>query len=124
MKPMLYKSSCEKELLDRGTYREHEYFVISLGTHPCAYVKLNNENAEMAKGVNCHGCVTYYDKFLDIGDTIIKGNIIGWDYAHYGDYMGFYDDMVIYDDPVKKYTTEEIVSECHRVIDDLIEMFN
>lgn len=116
MKDMIYKSEREEELLDRGTYKDHEYFVISMGTHPCGYVKLNSENPKIAENVPCHGGVTYNRNYLMIpNEGKLDGKFIGWDYAHYGDYIG-------YDEPYTgmTYTTEEIVYECMRVIDDLI----
>ena len=116
---MVYKPKGERVLLDRGIYRDHEYFVISLGTHPCAYIKLNGEPLSVGMGVPCHGGVTFTDTTLNIGDKqMIKGNIIGWDYAHYGDYMGYDDEYGIEGGEI--YTTGEIVFECKRAIDWLI----
>lgn len=116
MKEMEYIRSHKRELLERNTYKDHEYFVISFGTHPCGYVKLNGENLTLAENVCCHGGVTYTEPYLKISENeTVFGNFIGWDYAHYGDYIGYDDDYY-----GEKYTTEEIVGECLRVIDELI----
>ena len=57
-----------------------------------------------------HGGITYSEDGLYIKDgQIIDGWFIGWDYAHCGDYMGYYEKI-----PgslrlgEKKWTTEEI----------------
>lgn len=45
----------------------------------------------------------------------VEGNFIGWDYAHYGDYIGFYEDKTIWKDKdtkgMKRWTTQEIFEE-------------
>lgn len=116
MKEMEYIKSRKRELLERNTYRNHEYFVISFGTHPCGYVKLNGEILVPAD-ICCHGGITYNESYLKISDEeTISGEFIGWDYAHYGDYLGFDEGWCT----GMKYTTEEIVEECKAVIDELI----
>jgi hypothetical protein len=115
MKEMIYKPKREIEVLDRGVYKEHEYFVISLGTHPCAYVKLNGENPQIAENVSCHGGVTYNRDYLMLSnDEKLIGNFIGWDYAHLNDRWG--DTFCGYE-----YTTGEMVIECREVIDELVD---
>ena len=114
MKQMEYKKLYSRELLARGNYKDHEYFVISFGSHPCGYVKLNKENIDKAKDAPCHGGVTYAETYLNISeDERLEGSFIGWDYAHFNDY--YYcgkDSFGSY-----KYTTEEVISECRNVID-------
>lgn len=122
MKKMIYKPNREIELLDRGIYKEHEYFAVSLGTHPCGYIKLRSwELPEIAENVCCHGGITYNRNYLVLPEGEIGGNFIGWDYAHYMDYAGYNEELGYTDG--KRYTTEEIVSECFEVIDQLIDMF-
>lgn len=117
MKEMVYSKEHKRELLDRGIYNNHEYFVISFGTHPCAYIKLNGENRKFADGVICHGGVTYNEPYLKLSeDETLQGDFIGWDYAHCGDFLGFDEEWCGGD----KYTTQEIVYDCQRVIDELI----
>lgn len=117
---MVYKPKGERVLLYHGVYFNHDYYVLSMGTHPCAYVKLLDENPKVAEGVPCHGGITYNEKYLRLPDKEIKGNFIGWDYAHYGDYMGYYEDTYGYERVGTRYTTEYIVNECLEVIDKLI----
>jgi hypothetical protein len=115
MKEMEYTNTSKRELLERNTYKDHEYFVISLGTHPCGYVKLNGENPTL-EDVCCHGGITYKESHLRISnEETLSGEFIGWDYAHCGDYMGYDEDWC----RGVKYTTEDIVEECKRVIDEL-----
>lgn len=115
MKKMIYKPIRKEELLDRGIYKNHEYFVISMGTHPCAYVKLNSENPKMAENVPCHGGVTYNRNYLMIpNEEKLNGKFIGWDYAHLNDRWG--DEFSGYE-----YTTGEMVADCREVIDWLVE---
>ena len=118
MKRMKYKKLRSRELLARGNYKNHEYFVISFGSHPCGYVKLNGENIDKAKNAPCHGGVTYAETYLNISENErLEGSFIGWDYAHFNDY--YYCEEYSFGE--HKYTTEEIVSECIEVIDWLNE---
>lgn len=115
---MVYKPRREIEVLERGIYKDHEYFVISLGTHPCAYVKLNGENPRIAEYVPCHGGVTYNRKYLMLENgEKLRGDFIGWDYAHYGDYLGYDDEF----SGGERYTTGEMVAECKGVIEELLQ---
>lgn len=120
---MEYKSKTERKLLYRNIYKNHEYFILSLGTHPCAYVKLVNPNLKHIVNhlESPHGGITFNDIKLNIGDEIINGNIIGWDYAHAGDYMGYYMEFedIDLDGRNRKYSTIEIIKDCENVIDEL-----
>ena len=92
---MKYLPTREHSILAMGNYRGCSYYVLSMGTHPCAYIDYKDIllTTKEIDNIDCHGGVTYTDNVLAlpiIGD--IKGNFIGWDYGHYGDYMG-YDDL-------------------------------
>ena len=118
MKEMVYKPKREVELLAEGEHKGYEYYVLSLGTHPCCYIKLHdNDDAEKADCLNVHGGVTYNKDHLTINDRRIDGKIVGWDYAHLGDYMG-YDDL--FSDGFR-YTTRELVRDCIGAIEDWID---
>ena len=119
MKEMKYSNKYQRELLERGVYEGYEYFVISFGTHPCGYVKLNGNRNDF--DVSCHGGITYREGYLKLSDNeTLKGNFIGWDYAHFGDYMGYDEEWC----GGVRYTTEEIVNECKYVIRQLKEIDN
>lgn len=141
VKEMKYTSRLDKaEVLANSTYNGYEYVVLSMGTHPCAYVVLNEGDKFYGKDydtihdmcdlndfyLDCHCGLTYsepYLNFLEFSEkyralvkTSIKDHwVIGWDYAHYGDYFG----GSIFDDDGKRWTTTEIVSECKEFIDQL-----
>lgn len=111
------------EMLADGEYKGFHFYVLNLGTHPCAYIDVTDTDLNGKDYSNidiaCHGGLTYSDEYLRTVDK--KGWFIGWDYAHWGDYVGY---EVLYSDNLrtngKKWTTDEIVSECKEVIDQLI----
>ena len=140
MKEMVYKNRMvQAELLSNGEYKGYEYVVLSLGTHPCAYVGVSEDdklygldyNSIYEKyDINCHGGLTYSEDSLsflefsqkyncDVKNAIHNKWVIGWDYAHYGDYVVCFDECNV---SGKKWTTHEIVEECKEVIDQLIEL--
>ena len=59
----------------------------------------------------CMDGLTYMADHLFIENKQkIEGKFIGWDYAHAGDYAGYYGDKEIWKDE-KKWTTKEIFEE-------------
>lgn len=140
MKEMIYKTEMGKaELLVNGEYNGYDYLVLSLGTHPCAYISVSENDKVYGLDydsihenfcVMCHGGLTYSEDYLnflefsqkyncDVKSAIHNQWVIGWDYAHYGDYMGFDVDDVL---GGKKWETAEIVDECKEVINQLVEI--
>lgn len=126
MKEMIYfaKRLDPPEQIAKGNYNGFDYYVLNLGTHPCAYIdvtdtKLKNINYEDID-IDCHCGLTYSRKYLLTVDK--EGWFIGWDYAHCGDFAGYYTalDGSLYH--LKKWTTQEIVNECKNVIDQLAEL--
>ena len=120
---MIYKSTQEREVLERGKYKGYEFEIISYGTHPCAYVCVPVGHPFYEKpydevDVDCHWGLTYSQRGTD-GKWWI-----GWDYAHCDDYGGMsllYASMgYAFDDNGKKWTTDEILKEVFEVIDQLI----
>lgn len=128
IKPMIYdKNRSEKvEQIAAGTYKNFDYYVLNLKTHPTAYVDVSDSplNGVCYDDINiyCHGDLTYSEPILKTVDK--KGWFIGWDYAHYGDYMDYGNATLnnMFPDK-KKWTTEEIVEECKNVIDQIIEKY-
>lgn len=120
MKEMVYKPErCDAELLACDTYKGFDYYVVSRGTHPCAYVDIKNySKAINVDDIDCHGGITYFESTLDAADH--DGWFIGWDYAHCFDYFGCYRDAPntkMY----RRWATAEMVAECKRVIDQICE---
>lgn len=116
MKEMIYKIKREFEILANGKYKDFEFAIISLGTHPCAYVKIpkGHKYYEVHYGnipyIKCNGGLTF-SEHQTFGESL--GYWIGWDYTHCDDY-----------NPIVavsgyKWTTEEIFEEVKEVIKQL-----
>lgn len=129
MKPMVYTTTWLYECLYEGYYKDYHFAILSMGTHPCAYIEIPENHKYYAKKYNdmdiyCHGGLTFSSaKGLGCPDDDFyrKGFWIGWDYAHCSDYLGSELAMSFklqtYD---KKWTTEEIYEEIKDVIEQLI----
>ena len=136
IKPMIYQTERKTELLHADKYKNYKYYILNLGIHPTAYIAI-------PKGHKLYG--QEYNDIYDICDIDVHGGLtysdhnlmginsedwfIGWDYAHAGDYMGFYEDFnkweintlnSLHDD--KKWTTEEMIKECENAIEQIIEL--
>lgn len=122
----LSKMLREPITLASGEIGGYNYYVLSLGTHPCGYVELPKTHKYFNVDydnipVECHGGLTYGRNFLHTVAAPTEDRFfIGWDYAHYVDYMGYY---TAFDHPYSyKWTTGEIVKECLDVIRQLKEL--
>ena len=129
MREIVYSNKAEAGLLTKGAYRNYDYAVVSQGTHPCGYVRVPTNHPYYGKSyddcnISCHGGLKYSDDYLYISTDIkICGWWIGWDYTHLGDYLE--DKSCICNHAYgTKYTTQEVITECHNVIDQLIEIQN
>lgn len=132
MKEMVYKNYMENgqeviEILDEGIYKDFHYAIVSYGTHPCAYVEIPEghelydvSHEDELVDIDCHYGITYVSKtglIKPSNKNHRDGHWIGWDYAHYMDYIyGVYNTS---DD--KKWTTEEIFEDVKNVIEQLIK---
>ncbi len=120
MKEMIYGFDRKMEVLDTGYCLGLLYYILNLGTHPTAYVKIPRNSKYYGKkdiDIEVHGGITYADDHIWINNTQkIEGWFIGWDYAHMGDYIG-YEERVPKEYRVggKKWTTEEIQKEIKNV---------
>lgn len=119
---MVYSKTRTVEILDRGTYKDYDYVILSLGTHPCGYVRVPEDHPYYEKNYNdcnidCHWGLTYGRPYLCTSNgTQESGWWIGWDYAHCDDYCGY----MTYDFGIR-HTTKEIQHECFSVIEQLIK---
>lgn len=111
----------ERRIIDvllKGAYKDYEFVILNLGTHPTAYVRIPKNNKYYEKGyddieVECHGGLTFARQDFHFNPIVVKDSWwIGWDYAHYDDYS----DYTTYG---KKWTTEEIFKEVVNVINEL-----
>ena len=69
MKEMVYSKTRAIEVLDRGIYKGYDYVVLSLGTHPCGYVRVPEDHPYYGEDYNncdiyCHWGLTYGSAYL------------------------------------------------------------
>ena len=130
-KEMVYETDFCVKLLYRGCYKGYDYFVYNLGLHPTAYIgvdkssKLYGKDWEDLWELNVHGGVTYSRPYLNGYELLYDKPtwFIGWDYGHAFDYSGLYiENHSSINEGCKKWTTEEIIEECKRVIDDIVKI--
>ena len=125
MKNMEYSEKRKLEILYEGKYRDYQFYILNLGTHPTAYIEIPRNSSLFGKeydsiNIEVHGGLTYSDD--NLGDIKADSWFIGWDYAHYGDYMGYESKLPLnyrFDDN-KKWTTEEIFEEVKEAIDQIM----
>lgn len=94
MKEMVYGKR-KFEVLHEGIYKDYKFFIISYGSHPCAYV----ENKKNYKDYDCdelinidvHGGFTFCGEKCGV-------NCIGWDYNHLGDFSSYISVVCGFDD--------------------------
>lgn len=119
MKQMVYQSERKIEVLDTGYCYGYLYYILNLGTHPTAYIKIPKEHTAnkyesyTSLPLDVHGGLTFMSDHLIVGRTdkdVIEGKFIGWDYAHAGDYTGHYGEYSLWENE-KKWTTQEIFEE-------------
>ena len=129
-KVMEYGKERRTELLCKDKYKNYNYYVLNLGTHPTAYIEIPKENKLYRKSydeiykigcdIDVNGGLTYSDN--ELMGVKSENWFIGWDYAHCGDYCGYEETMPesirTYG---KKWTTEEIIEECKNAIDQIID---
>ena len=127
VKEMVYTNEHKREVLATGYYFGLLYYVLSLGTHPTAYVKIPKDNWLCTVKnyddipIECHGGITFRDNHLYIADSQeIVGEFIGWDYAHCTDYAPYYDEVLSKD--THKWTTKEILEEVKEVCSQIVEL--
>ncbi len=117
MKEMKYSKERKIEVLATGYCFGLLYYILNLGTHPTAYIKIPSSiNIDKDK-LDVHGGITYSENHLWISENQkIDGEFIGWDYGHYGDYAG-YEEILPKEIRIggKKWTTTEIYKEVREV---------
>lgn len=123
MKEMVYSAEGKAEILFNGEYNGYKFCIMNLGTHPTAYVECKLENCnsygdERLASIDVHCGFTYMGKnYWDKTDITYY---LGWDYAHYCDYAGYFTKLGI--DEGKRWTTAEIYNEVKSVIEQLITL--
>lgn len=116
------------KILMQGKYRNYQFYILSFGTHPTAYVEIPkghklygkdyNQIYYMGIDIDVHGGLTYSHSCLR--DIKHDSWFIGWDYAHYGDYFEIPSYKVFdLNDGSKKWTTLEIFEDVKTCIDTI-----
>ncbi len=110
--PMNYQKESKFEMLYNDFYKGYHFYILSMGTHPTAYVEVAKKK-KIPNDLKVE--ITYDESYLNVGTIDYQNSrFIGWDYAHVGDYIEGINTEG------KKYSTEEIVNDCIDVIDKLI----
>lgn len=122
MEQMNYTKERLCKVLHKGEFKGFKFAIVSYGTHPCCYVFLPKEHKYYGKSydeidIDCHGGLTYSDNELIFNPLVNDDWVIGWDYAHYNDYMGYYGSDSF--ENSKKWTTKELFEEVKQVIEQL-----
>lgn len=120
---MIYQNKLKHPIcLSSGVYNGYYFWIVSYGSHPCAYVAVpsthilyNHCNYEDFDKLNVHGGITYCTYGLH---NIAPKNmfIIGWDYNHCTDFNSVYN----YYEGNKKWTVKEMLDNTFNVINQLI----
>ena len=103
---MVYTSEHKREVLDTGYFHGFFYYILNLGTHPTAYIRIPENHSCYKKDyveidIDVHGGLTYANNYLCVeNNTELEGWFIGWDYGHAGDYMGYYVKEILKMSPV------------------------
>lgn len=102
-------------LCAEGHYLGIDFWVYWNGFALCAYLDVSSiEDAESVLDGIVHGGVTWVENYLPFnkGYKTVPDGIVGWDYAHGGDYCksDFAADW-------RKYTTHEIIVQIQEAID-------
>ncbi len=84
MKEMIYSAKRTNKILDTGFCFGLLYYILSLGTHPTAYIRLPKKHKLYGKGleevgtdIDVHFGITYSENGLYVEDQTIKGWFIG-----------------------------------------------
>lgn len=106
-----------KYVCAEGHYLGINFWVYWNGFALCVYLDVSGiDEAYGFLEDEVHGDITYIESHLPFGDKKYLGWVIGWDYAHAGDY-----------DPVtkngKKWTTHQIIIEIEEAINLLREKY-
>jgi len=132
MNEMKYTAEYRVNVLQKGSYAGFDFFILSLGHHPTAYVRIPKGHKYYDKdydlineeGLDCNFGLTYSNDDFGFNPIVVKEAWwIGWDYSHCSDYSGIYfiKDKDHNIPSAKKWTTAEIFEEVKEVIKQLQE---
>lgn len=111
----IYDKNIEKKVLEQNVYLGYQYYIVSYGSHPCCYIKLTKNNYDISN-LSVHGGISYNRTELWCDKDCAK--FIGWDYAHYTDFM-----LCKYNEELNmeghKWTLNELQEEVRKAIEEL-----
>ena len=130
----IYKSERLDEplVLVDDVYEGYRYIILTLGTHPCAYIVLPNGHLFygldyyeiMDYGVYAHGGLTYSRDYLGRNQGIVSKDdgvwVIGWDYNHLDDWSGLFSLSVNMGLGNRRYSVGEIRCDVLDVINQIV----
>lgn len=124
MPDKIYDENIDKQIVKQEVYLGYQYYIVSYGSHPCCYIKLTKKDKLYKvdySNINLlvHGGMTYSrsELWCDNDDAWY----IGWDYAHYGDYMLCkYNNELIMEG--HKWTLNELQEDVKKTIEELFNM--
>lgn len=116
-------------LVKKWKYRGYTCFIVYFMGHFCAYVvipkksKFHGETNWEKIPLEVHGGVTFTDKHPMVRNQWC----VGWDYAHFGDYISLPEEITSAEIPAelfggKVWTDGEIAAECESAVDQIIEL--
>lgn len=108
-----------------GIHKGVKFYIRSLGTHPCAYIRVQVGHPLYGLGsealdelLTTHCGVTYTESSLPGLTEEGRYWYIGWDYGHFHDYSGSYIGMPQFSTPeYHRYTVDEILNDIEKCID-------
>lgn len=110
--------------ISSGLYNGFEYFILWFAGHPNAYIKIPEHHpffkktySEIDDGGVVHYGFTFSGENLNRVYGLEDGWYLGWDYGHATDYINSSYSARY---PGRRWTTEDITSECRAVIDEVI----
>lgn len=122
----------EPLVLVDDVYEGYRYIILTLGTHPCAYIILPSDNLLYGLDYNeisdrdiyAHGGLTYSRDYLGKDEQIVSSDdgvwVIGWDYTHLGDWSGlfsFSDNLMMEN---QKWSVDDISCDVLDVINQIV----
>lgn len=117
------------KIITAGEYKGLQYAVVSDGNYPRCYTECSEtfyKNTDHEKiDLHPHGEMTYMGRFNDLRaffhiPKYVSKFCIGWDYGHYGDWIGRYEDVINRIEKNRKWTTRELVADCKKMIDQYL----
>lgn len=121
-KSMVYGKERCIEVLMKGNFKGFDFFILNLGMHPTAYIRIPKDHSWYQKDygsldLDVHGGLTFSDSDFRFNPIVVPDSWwIGWDYGHAGDYAGYAPQI-----EGKKWTTEEVFEEVKEAIHKIME---